>query len=62
MSENIAALFVGFMLACTLIVVCGLSPKQINTDWEKKLIQKGLGEYVVENIEDEPVIIFKFKN
>lgn len=62
MSESIAAFFTGIGLLVIALNLSGLTPKQINEEWEKKLVQKGLGEYVVETIHDKPVIKFQFKD
>lgn len=62
MSESVIAFFIGFILACSLIIIKGLSPKDINEQWEKKLIEKNLGEYVVETVDGQPTIKFQFKD
>lgn len=62
MSETVPAFFVGFMLCCSLLIISGMTPKHINQEWEKKLIEKGLGEYVVETVNDKPVIKFQFND
>jgi hypothetical protein len=56
----IAGIFFGAVLMLFFLISLGATPTHANRKWEKEIVQRGYGKYVVSTNKVPPVVVFEW--